>query len=667
MLITSPSIDGKLVHQQVRGLVHPVAEADRGEFDALAGRDVVVGEQRRRAVDPDALPQSLGEKCGHGASVGATSSGDLNVRHYPFRMRYVLIMAGGSGKRLWPLSRQDMPKQLLRVVGGKSLLRIAYERLEGIVPPDHVLVCTGADYADIVATELPELKPANILGEPEGRDSLNAVAWPAAVLAARDPDAVIAVVTSDHLMHPISAFQSALLEGFEVAESGEDFLVTFGVVPTAPHTGYGYSAAGRDAPASSRRFLSHRVQGETRSCRPPRSIWPRVSIGGTPACSSGAPVPCLISSKRCSQRRTMRCWSWPPHRIDSPEIYPELLKISVDYAVMEPVSRGEGSAQVVAVRLPITWHDVGGFAALGEQLPRDEHGNATHGVAVLVDARDNLVINNAEDGRVVAVVGLTDTVIVQTPQITLVCPITEAERIKELVAEVTAQLGGGLRISEGTDALGRSRAVGLRGVGDRVLGHEVLDRRSADVGARLPDASLLGDVAWIVRVGRPTGDHDVLAGREASTIGVRPRRRDELVRRVVVVAAEGLGDPLQVLDLLAGGVGAIPDDRVAVLQVVHQRLHRGSIGFGVEVFGERGGWGSGFRSQAESGRSRPWCPPQRDLGCRWPHAQQSGRNLRRQCWCRSPRASRYGRDSHRRRDRPDRPTAPIASTQADHQ
>jgi mannose-1-phosphate guanylyltransferase len=117
-----------------------------------------------------------------------------------------------------------------------------------------------------------------------------------------------------------------------------------------------------------------------------------------------------------------------------------LLKISVDYAVMEPVSRGEGSARVVAVRLPITWHDVGGFAALGEQLPRDERGNATHGVAVLVDARDNLVINNAE-GRVVAVVGLSDTVIVQTPQITLVCPISEAERIKELVAEVTTQLG----------------------------------------------------------------------------------------------------------------------------------------------------------------------------------------------------------------------------------
>ncbi|MDF2747710.1 MAG: mannose-phosphate guanylyltransferase, partial [Propionibacteriaceae bacterium] len=123
------------------------------------------------------------------------------------------------------------------------------------------------------------------------------------------------------------------------------------------------------------------------------------------------------------------------------EIYPRLDKISVDYAVMEPVSQGKGTARVVAVRLPITWHDVGGFAALGEQLPRDDYGNAISGASVLVDARDNLVINQAEDGRLVAVVGLSDTVIVQTSQITLVCPTSEAERIKDLVAEVTAQLG----------------------------------------------------------------------------------------------------------------------------------------------------------------------------------------------------------------------------------
>ena len=357
-------------------------------------------------------------------------------------MRYVLIMAGGSGKRLWPLSRQDMPKQLLRVVGGKSLLRIAYERLDGIVPADQVLVCTGADYADIVATELPELKPANILGEPEGRDSLNAVAWPAAIVAARDSDAVIAVVTSDHLMHPVSAFQSALLEAFEVAESGEDFLVTFGVVPTAPHTGYGYLRRGETLPHHPDVFSVIEFKE-----KPDRATAEEYLASGEYWWNSGMFVwraRTFLDQLEALQPKTHAAvleLAAAPYRLS--EIYPELLKISVDYAVMEPVSRGEGSARVVAVRLPITWHDVGGYAALGEQLPRDERGNAIHGVSVLVDARDNLVINNTEDGRVVAVVGLTDTVIVQTPQITLVCPITEAERIKELVAEVTAKLGGG--------------------------------------------------------------------------------------------------------------------------------------------------------------------------------------------------------------------------------
>jgi mannose-1-phosphate guanylyltransferase len=327
------------------------------------------------------------------------------------------------------------------MVGGKSLLRIAYERLEGIVPPDHVLVCTGADYAAVVAAELPELKPANILGEPEGRDSLNAVAWPAAVLAARDPDAVVAVVTADHIMHPISAFQSAVLEGFEVAESAENVLVTFGVVPTAPHTGYGYLRRGETVPGHEGVFTVVEFKE-----KPDRATAEEYLASGEYWWNSGMFVwraRTLLDQLKLLQPKTHDAvleLARAPYRLS--EIYPELLKISVDYAVMEPVSRGEGSARVVAVRLPIVWHDVGGFAALGEQLPRDEQGNATHGVAVLVDARDNLVINNAEGGRVVAVVGLSDTVIVQTPQITLVCPISEAERIKELVAEVTAQLGG---------------------------------------------------------------------------------------------------------------------------------------------------------------------------------------------------------------------------------
>ena len=355
-------------------------------------------------------------------------------------MRYVLIVAGGSGKRLWPLSRQDMPKQLLKVVGGKSLLRLAYERVEGLVPDANILVCTGRDYASTVAADLPELPADNILGEPEGRDSLNAVAWPAALLAARDPEAVIAVVTADQIMNPVEAFQAALDEAYAVAEESPDVLVTFGVVPTSPHTGYGYLQRGEALPGHPDVCTVHAFKE-----KPDRETAEHYVGSGEYWWNSGMFVwraATLLRQVETLQPDTYAALvklAGAPEQLG--EIYPTLLKISVDYAVMEPVSQGQGSARVVAVRLPISWHDVGGFAALGEHLPRDNSGNAVQGVSVLVDARDNVVINQSEDGRLVAVVGLSGMVIVQTPQITLVCPTSEAERIKELLAQVTETLG----------------------------------------------------------------------------------------------------------------------------------------------------------------------------------------------------------------------------------
>ncbi|HET9871583.1 MAG TPA: mannose-1-phosphate guanylyltransferase [Propionibacteriaceae bacterium] len=355
-------------------------------------------------------------------------------------MRYVVIMAGGSGKRLWPLSRQGMPKQLLNVVDGKSLLRIAFERLGGVVPHEHVLVCTGADYADLVAAELPEVSSHNILGEPVGRDSMNAIAWTSAVLAERDPEAVVAVVASDHVIHPVDSFQHSLEEGFAVAEADPTALVTFGVVPTAPHTGYGYLQRGEPLPrfanaCSVIAFKEKPDQATARQYLDSGGYWWNSGMFVWRAQTLLDQLEILLPDTHRDVVQLAR----EPRRLA--EIYPRLEKISVDYAVMEPVSQGKGTAHVVAVRLPISWHDVGGFAALGEHLPQDEHGNATSGVSVLVDAHDNLVINRSEDGRVVAVVGLSDTVIVQTAQITLVCPLAQAERIKELVETVTAQLG----------------------------------------------------------------------------------------------------------------------------------------------------------------------------------------------------------------------------------
>jgi len=355
-------------------------------------------------------------------------------------MRYVVIVAGGSGTRLWPLSRQGTPKQLLNLVNGKTLLRIAYERVRGLVPDEQVLVCTGSEFADAIHAELPEIPRENILGEPVGRDTLNAVAYPAAVLARRDPDAVMASVTSDQIMNPVTTLRAALRKAFRVAETHADSLITFGVVPTSPHTGFGYLERG--STIAGHTDVS-RVASFTE--KPDRQTAERYLASGQYWWNSGmfvwrvATFLDQLQQLRPDAYDILETIAEDPSRLS--ELYPQLPKISVDYAVMEPVSRGQVTAQVLAVRLPITWHDVGGFESLSTQLPRDQDGNATRGPSVLVDSSDNVVINTDEDGRVVAVVGLSGTVIVQTPQVTLVCPISEAERIKELVAEVTERMG----------------------------------------------------------------------------------------------------------------------------------------------------------------------------------------------------------------------------------
>lgn len=356
-------------------------------------------------------------------------------------MRYVVIPAGGAGQRLWPLSRQNMPKQLLHLVGGKTLLRTAYERVAGLIPDERILVCTGAEFAGAVHDEIPEIPRHNILGEPVGRDTLNAIAYATAVLQARDPEAVVGILASDQLMQPISVLRSAVQRAFEVAEQHPDALVTFGVVPSTPHTGFGYLEQGPQFAGA------HDVcQVLSFTEKPDRGTAEGYLASGRYWWNSGMFV--WRASTFLDQLRRLR----PDHHrlmtkiIENPDqiddLYPQLDKISVDYAVMEPVSRGEGTAQVVAVRLPITWHDVGGFDELSSQLPHDESGNAITGTSVLVDSSDNVVINQPEDGRVVAVVGLSGTAVVQTSEVTLVCPLSEAERIKELLAEVTERLGG---------------------------------------------------------------------------------------------------------------------------------------------------------------------------------------------------------------------------------
>lgn len=350
-------------------------------------------------------------------------------------MRYVVIMAGGSGKRLWPLSRKGMPKQLLRLVGDTSLLRLAYDRVQGSVPTENILVCTGAQYAAEVRAEIPELSDDQILGEPEGRDSLNAVAWPAAVLAAADPDATVAMVTADQIMRPVEAFRDALDVAFDAVDADPTALVTFGVVPTSAHTGYGYLKRGAQAAGLTDVY---RVDGFRE--KPDLDTAREYLADGNHWWNSGMFVWRAATLLEQLQRLVPDCHEIVTRIAAEPallgELFGKLPKISIDYAVMEPVAAGRGTAHVLAVPLPVTWHDVGGFAALAEHLPSDDQGNSVEGRAVLLDARNNLVINRAADDTLVAVFGMEGAVVVHSGDAILVCSAAESERIKEIVALV---------------------------------------------------------------------------------------------------------------------------------------------------------------------------------------------------------------------------------------
>ncbi len=354
-------------------------------------------------------------------------------------MRYVVIMAGGSGTRLWPLSRRGTPKQLLKLMGGVSLLRLAFERALHLVPAERVIVVTGAAYLDDVRADLPEIPLENLLGEPEGRDSLNAVAWPAAVLSHRDPDAVVAHLTADQLIEPIDAFVEALDEAFSVAEADSAALVTLGVVPTSPHTGYGYLHRGASLPgfptacavqefkekpdaATAARYVDSRQYWWNAGM----FVWrARTFLDQLAALEPDTHAAVLFLAE---------------HPEALPEVFGRLRKTSVDFAVMEPVSHGRASGHVVAVALPVQWRDVGGYASLAEVLSADADGNVVDGLAVLHDAADNLVISTVP-GHLLSLAGISGMVVVHTPDATLVTTRQDAEGIKSLVGRV-AELAG---------------------------------------------------------------------------------------------------------------------------------------------------------------------------------------------------------------------------------
>jgi mannose-1-phosphate guanylyltransferase len=358
-------------------------------------------------------------------------------------MEYGVIMAGGLGTRLWPLSRQSVPKQLLPVSKGKSLLQLAFDRLLGVLPPERIYVCTAEAHRKAVLENLPQIPDANVLGEPQPRDTANAVGFPAAILKKKDPEAVFAIVTADHVIEPVDTFQSCLRTAFDVLKTQPKSLVTFGIVPTHGHTGLGYIQRGDSLGNGSGAYQVLAFKE-----KPDKPTADRYVESGRFYWNSGmfvwradtvlAQLQAHLPQSYQGLQRIADAWDTPQRAEVLADVYPRLPKISIDYAVMEPASQQRA---VVVVEMPVKWTDVGSYPALAETLEVDEHDNAVDaGRFITIDADGNIVVSR-DDKHLISLIGVSDMVIVHTKDVTMICPQNESQRVKELVAKVREKYG----------------------------------------------------------------------------------------------------------------------------------------------------------------------------------------------------------------------------------
>jgi mannose-1-phosphate guanylyltransferase len=360
-------------------------------------------------------------------------------------MKYAVIMAGGSGTRLWPMSRADQPKQLIPFIKGRSLLQVAADRLDGLFDRDKQLICTGEKFRSAIRAAMPRFSDEQILGEPEGRDTLAAVGLPAAVLAKRDPEAIIAVFTADHLIEPVEKFQQLVSVGLDIAAAQPNALVTFGIEPTFAATQYGYVKIAAELPGVRG---AHTV--EQFKEKPDAKTADEYVASGKYLWNSGmfvwrASTLLSIIARREPQvyaglMEIAEAWDTPARAATLQRVYPTLKKISVDYAIMEPSSR-DPQVQVVCVRMPVRWLDVGNWAQFAQTISPDTSFNHVMAeMSVLLDSRDNIVASSDND-HLLALIGVTDTVVIHTPRATLIASRSELDKLKDLHKEIGRLFG----------------------------------------------------------------------------------------------------------------------------------------------------------------------------------------------------------------------------------
>lgn len=353
------------------------------------------------------------------------------------RDTYVVIMAGGSGTRLWPLSRQKRPKQLLPLTGGRSLIEETVQRVLPMVPAERVLIVTTADHAPATQEALPMLPEENVIAEPVGRDSAPCVGFAATLVAHKDPSAVLVTLSADHWIEPAEAFRENALAAIETARSA-DCLVTIGIEPERPDTRFGYiergEPVGKVRDQEVYRVKQFREKPDEATAKEyvdsGRFFW-NAGIFFWRAETILAQFEEFLPEHYEKLQAIAQTLDTERERETIETVYPTFEKISIDYGVMEK------APDVRMVPATFRWDDVGSFEALAAYLDADDQSNAVRGDHVAIDASGNVVVSEGE--HTVTLVGVRDMVVVHTDDATLVVPRDRATDVKALVNELKSR------------------------------------------------------------------------------------------------------------------------------------------------------------------------------------------------------------------------------------
>ncbi len=347
---------------------------------------------------------------------------------------YAVILAGGSGQRFWPLSRDARPKQLLRLFDDKTLLEHTVERLAGFIPRENILVLTNRQQLDAVREVLPDFPTENIVAEPEKRDTAPAIALGIGWVAARDPEAVMMVLPSDHLINDHAGFHRTLSAACQAARDGTA-LVTIGIKPSWACPSYGYIERGArvgsdEAPV----FEVSRFRE-----KPDAELAEQFLAQGNFTWNAGMFFWSVPAVRRNLAAHCPELAGFVDELAATPDFataiktrFPSLTKLSIDYALMEKAPR------VLNVEAAFDWDDVGNWTSVGEHLMKDAAGNQHNCELSHHEAGNNLVFS--ETGQHIALLGVSDLIVIATKDALLVAHRGEAEKLKKLVDGLPKEL-----------------------------------------------------------------------------------------------------------------------------------------------------------------------------------------------------------------------------------